>query len=161
MARVKICPVCDYHNDETVHFCRNGAENGRQCGVALGGISPVGSNDLKDGDMDLETKVTPPNTPIQFVLDCPWGAVAIKDELKIGRDRNYSSVAEDLQSYDKVSRIHAEMKQEDNLLYLRDMGSTNSTYVNGCAVTGQEWLQLSDGDVVGFSTELSVSVKIH
>lgn len=46
-----------------------------------------------------------------------------------------------------VSTRHAEVRQGDGQLVVRDLGSTNGTYVNGVRITGDH--PLRDGDVIG------------
>jgi EAL domain-containing protein (putative c-di-GMP-specific phosphodiesterase class I) len=48
-----------------------------------------------------------------------------------------------------VSSLHAEILERDDALFLRDMGSTNGTYVNGQAV--REESRLQEGDLVQFA----------
>ena len=50
-----------------------------------------------------------------------------------------------------VSKLHAELTLEDSNLFLRDMGSTNGTYVNGQRI-GAEPIQVNEGDLVQFAT---------
>ncbi|MCA9184260.1 MAG: EAL domain-containing protein [Pirellulaceae bacterium] len=51
---------------------------------------------------------------------------------------------------DCVSKEHAEILDRDGTLYVRDLGSTNGTYVNGNRITGEA--TLSEGDIVQFAT---------
>ena len=51
---------------------------------------------------------------------------------------------------DCVSSTHAEVFVEDNKLVVRDLGSTNGTYVNGQKLEGEQ--ELVDGDIVQFAT---------
>lgn len=49
----------------------------------------------------------------------------------------------------KVSQRHAEIFQRDDSLWLRDLGSTNGTFVNGEQVSAER--RLDDGDVLHFA----------
>ncbi|MCA9150289.1 MAG: EAL domain-containing protein [Planctomycetales bacterium] len=49
-----------------------------------------------------------------------------------------------------VSKLHAELFERDGELWLRDLGSTNGTYVNGIRITTEA--KLRDGDIVQFAT---------
>jgi EAL domain-containing protein (putative c-di-GMP-specific phosphodiesterase class I) len=51
---------------------------------------------------------------------------------------------------DCVSGNHAEVFVQDNSLFVRDLGSTNGTYVNGQRIT--DFHELRDGDIVQFAT---------
>ena len=50
-----------------------------------------------------------------------------------------------------VSKLHAELTIEGSNLFLRDMGSTNGTYVNGQRI-GAESIRVNEGDLVQFAT---------
>lgn len=53
-------------------------------------------------------------------------------------------------SDDSVSRIHAQMYQEeDQIVYLIDLNSTNGTFVNGHKIEGRRLLQRGDVVVLG------------
>jgi len=63
----------------------------------------------------------------------------------VGRE---SGLAVSLQS-NNVSRQHAEFLQQDGALLVRDLGSTNGTFVNHRPVTGS--MRLNPGDVLRFA----------
>ena len=50
-----------------------------------------------------------------------------------------------------VSRRHATISQQANLLYIEDHGSTNGTRINGFQLTPRRKYRLRDGDEVEFS----------
>ena len=52
---------------------------------------------------------------------------------------------------DCVSSNHAEVFVEDQVLFVRDLGSTNGTYVNGQRLEAEP-VELKDGDIVQFAT---------
>jgi EAL domain-containing protein (putative c-di-GMP-specific phosphodiesterase class I) len=56
-----------------------------------------------------------------------------------------------------VSSLHAELVERDSALYVRDLGSTNGTYVNGHAVIDQE-RRLHEGDLLQFA---NVAMRIN
>lgn len=49
-----------------------------------------------------------------------------------------------------VSKVHAELFEQDGGLWLRDLSSTNGTYVNGVRIKTP--IQLHEGDIVQFAT---------
>ncbi|MGW3916412.1 FHA domain-containing protein [Streptomyces sp. NPDC005070] len=68
--------------------------------------------------------------------------------LRIGRDP-----ASGLRlNHETVSRVHAELRRQDGVWVLRDLGSTNGTTVNGRRVIGASVVK--DGDQVGFGRML-------
>lgn len=48
-----------------------------------------------------------------------------------------------------VSQLHAELTRQGQEMWVRDLGSTNGTYVNGCPVL--EPCRLGDGDLIQFA----------
>ena len=51
---------------------------------------------------------------------------------------------------ESVSKEHAEISQRDGQLYVRDLSSTNGTYINGEKVEGEH--PIKEGDIVQFAT---------
>lgn len=51
-----------------------------------------------------------------------------------------------------ISKIHAELFERGGHLWVRDMGSTNGTYVNGRRIDAET--RLADGDMVQFASEV-------
>lgn len=61
----------------------------------------------------------------------------------VGRDRNNDIVID----HPSVSKLHAKIRQDDQGLYLSDLGSTNGTYVNDdkvmeCQLAHQDWVSI-------------------
>jgi TPP-dependent 2-oxoacid decarboxylase len=54
-----------------------------------------------------------------------------------------------------VSRYHACIKREDNLLWITDLGSANGTFINNCLLSANILYPLRKGDEVGFGRELT------
>ena len=57
-----------------------------------------------------------------------------------------------------VSRRHAAIYPHDNALLLRDLGSTNGTYLNGFSLDRNKSYKLSDGDEIEFG---QLRVRLH
>lgn len=80
----------------------------------------------------------------RLLLSTPGGTHVIPLEstaLTIGRGLNNDIIMEDT----RVSRHHAELRYQGRRFWVRDLGSTNGTYVNGEAV---EERGLNDNDVI-------------
>src|SRR5438477_2127157 len=65
----------------------------------------------------------------------------VEGELSIGRDRQNTLAIEDR----VLSRRHCAIQESDGKCSVRDLGSSNGTYVNGLPVTMR---MLSDGDQI-------------
>lgn len=82
----------------------------------------------------------------------------IAPHLTVGRRSNIASrhIDIDMEDYDKgifgVSRFHAMIIPDDRHgLIIKDMQSTNGTYVNGKKVKSNETYPLADGDFIKFA----------
>ena len=74
---------------------------------------------------------------------------------KVGRQRNGNHIV--LVS-GEISRFHAEVEVRDDEIVIRDLGSSNGTFVNGQRVEKEH--PLYAGDSVGFSTQFAFQLLI-
>ncbi len=74
-----------------------------------------------------------------------------KPVFRIGKERSYSDYF--VSGNDKVSRSHADIITRDQQYYIRDLGSTNKTYINGQVVPAQQEVELYDGDRIRLANE--------
>jgi pSer/pThr/pTyr-binding forkhead associated (FHA) protein len=77
---------------------------------------------------------------LQFVDKRQPAMWLVDDRLTIGRDKSNSLVVND----EGISVFHAELRREDNKLYLRDCGSVNGTFLNGTRVSDKVEVQAGD-----------------
>ena len=77
-------------------------------------------------------------------LPVPTTANAAAKTILLGRS---SSCDVTLSRDDQISRRHAQLEGRDGALYLRDLGSTYGTLLNGAKLEGSA--QLQPGDTVG------------
>jgi pSer/pThr/pTyr-binding forkhead associated (FHA) protein len=89
-----------------------------------------------------------------FALRLPFDAVPLGDVTRIGRDAAWSSLAPRLQSYDMVSRRHAELRVREGRLFVVDVGSTHGVRVNDAPLSLHAEAELRPGDRVAFSRQL-------
>jgi hypothetical protein len=93
------------------------------------------------------------------MLVWPWGASTPIDRLlRVGRDPEFSPFARQLWADPRISRRHAELEPAAQGVIVRDLGSSNGTYVGGhpVAYCGQ---MLLDQDVqLQFGTSLAVKL---
>ena len=143
MARVKMCPVCNTANPPSEIFC--------QCGNSLSDISFTDSLAAFGGaaSTPIETFLEPQTAAQQAVLKFPWGVQEVGMRLQIGREPEFSPIAARLCDY--VSRRHAVIFWQEDGLYVRHLGRSNPTYVNGRPLAIGETTKLADGDSLGFS----------
>jgi len=168
VARVKDCPRCGYANPAHERFCL-------KCDRALAEVDfrdeaePAQGRAGEPGD-GIPSGAPGPQEPAAAtphsdaapvaVIEFPWCETDIRGDLFVGRDWR-SPLAHRLQGeeYLFVSRQHAQLFDEDGALRVRDMGSTNGTYVNGKRV-GHRPEQLFDGDRLSSSRRLVATVRL-
>ncbi|BCJ39760.1 hypothetical protein GCM10010168_77840 [Actinoplanes ianthinogenes] len=126
-------------------------------------LNPDGSCPLHSLTMAAEAAAYAPPTTREsglFRLEFPFGPVAVgSDEVPIGRAEELGAIAQSLKDYDKVSRRHAIVWVEGGDLFVRDLGSTNGTYVNDRQVEHGDRRQLHDGDELRFSSTVRARVR--
>jgi hypothetical protein len=175
VARVKICPNpnCGGKNAPSAPFC---IEPG--CGFALADVDVVDESlaeknvsSTSEGleafsetlppDVAHEDRARDPPSRRKAALAFPWGETEIGETLFVGRDSSFSMLGNILENegYVKVSRKHAELYLEDGKLYVRDVGSTNGTFVNGQRIENRP-ISLSNGDQLSFSSQLIATVHL-
>ena len=96
----------------------------------------------------------------EFALRLPFDAVPLRDVTRIGRDAAWSSLAPRLQSYDMVSRRHAELRVREGRLFVVDVGSTHGVRVNDAPLSLHAEAELRPGDRVAFSWQLIGEIEM-
>ena len=83
----------------------------------------------------------------------PWARLVGSDIVEVGRNRvliGRSLEADIVLPYEDVSRQHAVLWRQDGQIWIRDLGSSNGTSLDGQPV-GREAATVNPGDVLGFS----------
>jgi pSer/pThr/pTyr-binding forkhead associated (FHA) protein len=99
------------------------------------------------GEFLLDIKSNQPPILIKDKKETKLGAV---DEITVGKlDDNTIAIADEL-----VSRHHCVIYRKDGGYILKDLGSTNGTFVNGSRIVPDTYVKLTPGDkiTVGGST---------
>lgn len=145
-----VCPNCSHDNREGIIFCE-------KCGFALGAVS-ISTAKLGEQDDNLAAGTSQMSEDHVILLhvkdqDEPL-TLKVIGEVILGRE----GVSEDavtfvsLEKYGAgnlgVSRSHAKLIRKEDQLLLRDLGSTNHTYLNGQRLTENRDYALRDGDEV-------------
>ncbi len=105
------------------------------------------------GDSNLGKRLE--KIPRKEVLQLSYGGrnIAIVGVITIGRDRDNTIQIDDVMT----SRHHAAVQKIRNDYFVRDLESTNGTFVNGVQVPQGKYLRLLSGDVLKIGrTELKL-----
>jgi hypothetical protein len=105
----------------------------------------------------------PPRAPgwLGGVLMFSWGPMVVGvDEVYVGRDPEIGEFARRIDRFDTVSRRHAVLWRRTNLIFVRDLASTNGTFVNERRLAPHVAHQLHAGDVVRFGVDLRARVGV-
>lgn len=166
MARVKVCRLCGHQNGAAEFWCQHS-----KCGASLSDVELTERSDscVKDEPDDPDrsngeeyqidsagrsshgtVRHQAARLPVS-VLECPWGNIEVNEKITIGRGHKYSEMSVRLADHLTVSRRHAELYFSDMAWYIKDLGSTNGTYVNGKKLTPHIAFEIHDGDQLDFS----------
>jgi hypothetical protein len=93
------------------------------------------------------------------VLIWPWGACTPIDRmLRIGRDPEFSPFARQLWADPRISRRHAEIEPRAEGIVLRDLGSSNGTYLGDKLLPNRGSSLLGSDVQLRFGTNLAVKL---
>lgn len=143
-----ICRNCGTDNLEGALFCD-------RCGVALSAVS-VSTKQLGESDDDLaagSAYLSEEHIVLLHITGYPDPiALQIEESIVLGRDSSEGASAINLEGYDAlnqgVSRKHAMFKRQGQQLFIRDLGSTNHTFLNGNQLAEERDYALRDGDEI-------------
>jgi len=162
MARMKVCPVCGHRNRLDELECER--DRVSLADVPAKDVAEAAEPKLAVG---VERQRPPRATTrekawgaAKAALEFPWGRAEVGDRLNIGRDPEFSPLAERLADNDYVSGRHAELFLKEGILHVRHVGTTNGTYVRGEPIKPGEDVMLADGDEISFSRHLSARVLL-
>ena len=54
-----------------------------------------------------------------------------------------------------ISRVHAQIERQDDLYYLKDLESSNGTFLNGTKIEADKAYQIEEGDKIAFAIAFS------
>jgi hypothetical protein len=150
------CNFCHHDNRAGVYFCE-------ECGKAIGSAATkYFTGQLRDGtdEFPKQSDFRPPrgaaisHDSITFQIGDEHLGIDLKDNILIGRADPTSSRQPDvdLNPYDAVelgvSRRHAKIERNGNILSLIDLNSSNGTFVNGRRLASGQGYILRDGDEI-------------
>ena len=160
MARVRVCKFCRHPNPADEFFCQ-GHVGDEKCGMPLQGLPIIDEGEIAEESFE-ETRpksgsggTTRDGQDVEeeniAILECPWGPLRIAGALGIGRDNTFCAEAARFSGHMTVSEVHARVFYSQGNWFVRDLGSTNGTFVNGVKLSVDEDHVICDGDQLNFS----------
>lgn len=145
---MKICFNCAHENPEGELFCK-------RCGVGLGTFS-LSTKKLDEDQFHARSEKLGHENIIFIYIQGYEDPVTlqVRDEAILGRgssgEENLRLVDLDNFAADEkgVSRRHAILKRDGQRLFVADLGSTNSTFLNGQRLVENDMTLVHDGDEV-------------
>ena len=150
-----ICPSCQHENLDGTVFCSD-------CGMQLTGIDPIVTQNISEELTELEEEIKTAVFPKD--LDS-WASIHLVDsgqilpladraEFTLGRTSEAQPIMPDIdltpyQAYASgVSRLHAVLKRQGQQVSVKDLGSSNGTYLNGKRLKSNVDQPIENGDLL-------------
>jgi len=147
---MQLCTNCGNENPEGELFCN-------RCGVALGAISVATSQLGESGEDYAAGSAALSDEHVIFLhiggFEEPM-MLKVETELVLGRAgvHEAGNAGVNLEPYGAsehgVSRRHALLSREGSQLFLRDLDSTNHSFLNGEKLAAERDYALRDGDTI-------------
>ncbi|MGH2627541.1 MAG: FHA domain-containing protein [Anaerolineales bacterium] len=153
------CPNCRHQEFVGTMYCS-------ECGTRLVHVSPLPTMSIPRDRMDLEAMATKPAAPegpelesgailgLRAVATGTTLSLLGRDNYTLGRSVEGQAIVPDIdldpfQAYDYgVSRIHAELRLDQEGVYVVDLDSANGTLVNGRRLDPQSPSPVRHGDII-------------
>ena len=157
---MRVCKFCQHSNPADEFFCQ-GQAGDEKCGRPLLGIPMIDEGEIAEEPIEAPRPKTgfdgttrdgqDAEGHVRAILECPWGPLEIAGAIGIGRNIDFCAEAARFSSYMTVSSVHARVFCCDEKWFVRDLGSTNGTFLNGVQLDINEDHLISDGDQLHFS----------
>jgi hypothetical protein len=127
------------------------ADSARHDAKAKEAVAPVPSAASPDKLTLFEQALPQEAQNLTAEIQWPWGSERLLDYLAIGRDPNFSKIAAQLDAFPDISRRHAEIRRSGTSFTLRDLGSTNGTFIDDKKIPPKQDVILHNGAVLRFA----------
>lgn len=128
-----ICSKCNAPNKTTGKFCM-------KCGEALTAVSPPISPANQPSSGGNATRILQSNTQKQSVpsiVISDGQTIPLATKVTIGRDRQANVTIDD----ERLSRNHFVLENQQGLILVTDLNSSNGTFVNGTRITSPTYVK--------------------
>lgn len=149
---VKICPSCGYKNNPNEILCLN-------CMSDISSVEVIDTEALKDGgkkvsesDKEVTEEKFEGSRKVLNLREVKSGDVLeiVSGEV-IGRSAKGMELFLRLDNPKVISRIHCQIFYKEGKWYIRDMDSTNNTFLNGNKLKPSQEYELKEGDVINLA----------
>jgi hypothetical protein len=153
------CPNCKHQEFVGTLYCT-------ECGTRLVQVSPMPTVSIPQDELEDEANTTKPSPPegpelasgalmgLRVISSGEILSLVGRENYTLGRVVEGQAVIPDIdlatrEAYDMgVSRIHAEIRLQDDGIFLADLDSVNGTMVNGRKLEPQSPSRLRHGDIL-------------
>lgn len=152
------CPACTHREFVGTLYCN-------ECGTRLVHATPVPTMAISSDDIAKESAATKPSPPEpELSSGAHFGLRVIstgdiisligRDNFTLGRSADSQAVIPDVdlsiyEAYDHgISRMHAEVRIQEDGIYVVDLESANGTIVNGTRIPPQSAQRIGHGDII-------------
>jgi len=164
-----VCPTCQHENLDGTVFCSD-------CGMQLEGADPTVTQAIR-GSETLHIPADEKQTDFYSTGVDTWASLHLvesghilpvsgREEFTVGRISDAQPIMPDIdltpyKAYASgVSRLHAVLKREGERVILRDLGSSNGTYVNGKRLQANADQVLHHGDILSLG-KLKIQILLR
>lgn len=165
-----VCPGCQHENLDGSVFCSD-------CGAQLAGAEDFVTQNIDTSDK-IKLTQTERTTATDLVELDTWASLhllasgqilplADRTEFTLGRVSDAQPIMPDIdltpyQAYSSgVSRLHAVFKREGQQVFVKDLGSSNGTYLNGKRLKSNVDQPLTHGDLLSLGKlKIQILLKI-
>lgn len=153
------CPTCKHQEFVGTLYCT-------ECGTRLVHVSAMPTMNIDREFIDMEamnTKPSPPEGPelesgailgLRVLTTGDILSLVGRDNFTLGRAMEDQAILPDVdldpfEAYDQgISRIHAELRLQENGVHVVDLDSANGTLVNGNRLDPQSPIPIKHGDII-------------
>jgi len=153
------CPSCNHREFVGTLFCG-------ECGTRLVHASPIPTMSIAPDKISKEANATKPSPPagpdlssgalleLRVVSSGDVISLLGRDNFTLGRSIEGQAVIPDVDlakydAYDQgISRMHAELRVEQDGVFVMDLDSANGTIVNGKRIKGDSGSVIHHGDII-------------
>lgn len=153
----KICPSCGYKNKPGEILCVN-------CMTDISSVEVIDTENLKNLEKEkiFESDEKQEREEVKKVLSLrerkSGDILEVTSGEVIGRASKGGELFSRLDNPKVISRLHCQIFSKQGKWYIRDMGSTNNTFLNGTKLKPNEEYELKEKDIINLAGVIEFEV---